>query len=101
MPNHNKDRKCQLITTLVHRLRRKFQFSGKFGKFAATNCGSLALQKLDLVENFDLVKNYAATNFSTETVLQCFFQALIESSPLKSASLDRLKYDVVGSTCTA
>ena len=29
-------------------------------------CGSLALQKLDVVENFDLVENFVVTNFSTK-----------------------------------
>ena len=34
-------------------------------------CGSLALQKLDLVENFDLVENIAVTIFSTKSVVHC------------------------------
>ena len=32
-------------------------------------CGSLALQKLHLVENFDLIENFAVINFSSKSVL--------------------------------
>ena len=62
--------------TVVDRFSRqrfsgKFQFNRKFEKFAATKCGSSALQKFDLVENFDLIEKFAVTNFSTKSVLHC------------------------------
>ena len=35
--------------------------------------GCLGLQKLDSVENFNLVKKFVVTNFSTKSVLQCIY----------------------------
>ena len=51
-----------------HRFCRKFHFNRKFEKNAVTKCGSSALQKYDLVENFDLIENSAVTDFSTKVV---------------------------------
>ena len=51
------------IVDSTHRVSRKFC---GFETFAATNFGSLALQKFNLVENF------AVTNFSTKSVLYFF-----------------------------
>ena len=45
-----------------------FWFSGKFEHFAATNFGSLALQKLDLVQwSTDLVEKLVTAKFATKS----------------------------------
>ena len=52
------------LSTVFHRFSRKFRFNRQFEKISAINSWFLALQKLDLVEHFDLVENFAVTNFA-------------------------------------
>ena len=51
------------VRTVVHR------FSWKFGKFEATNCGSPALLKIDLVGNLHIIENFDIAYFSTKSAL--------------------------------
>ena len=54
----------QWCTDLV----KKFNLGENSEKIAVTNCGLSALQKIDVVEKFDLIKKFAVTNFSTKSV---------------------------------
>ena len=51
-----------ILGKLIHLVLR---FSIKFEEFVATNGDSLALQKLNIVVNFDSALHFAATNYST------------------------------------
>ena len=63
-------------TTELHRFIRKVWYNGKieFEKSAATNCSSLVMLKLALIENFDLEENFAATNSSIKSVVYCILK---------------------------
>ena len=83
LPSHHKHWQFLLYvqTTVVHRFSRKFQFDRKRGNFAAANCGTSALHKIDFAENIDLIENFAVTNFSTNSALHCTFHCLIFVEP--------------------
>ena len=64
-----------------HRFSRKFRFNRQFKKMWRPICGSLALQKLDLVENFDSLENFASWPIFLlnrySTVLGHFYEGVI------------------------
>ena len=59
----------QRCTNLVER----FNLIDNLKKSWRPICGSLALQKLNFIENLDLVEYVAVTNFSTKSVLHALY----------------------------
>ena len=55
----------QNVSTVLHQFSRKFRFNRLFKKLRRLICCSLALQKLDLVENFAVTDFFVLNRYST------------------------------------